>query len=161
MSHFDMLVKLYDQDLDLGYIEKLQKQNIIIRKPIAPEKTPTLKWIKEEFAQSWADEADIAFSNNPKSIFVATRDNKMVGFACYDATALNFFGPTGVCNSTRGLGVGKALLKACMADMKLKGYAYAIIGAVGPAEFYHKAVGAIKIENSWPGIYADLLKNQY
>jgi hypothetical protein len=35
-----------------------------------------------------------------------------------------------------------------MVDMKLKGYAYAIIGAVG----------AIKIENSWPGIYNDILK---
>ena len=45
-----------------------------------------------------------------------------------------------------------------MVDMKLKGYAYAIIGAVGPAEFYKKAVGAIKIENSWPGIYNDILK---
>jgi hypothetical protein len=45
-----------------------------------------------------------------------------------------------------------------MVDMKLKGYAYAIIGAVGPAEFYEKAVGAIKIENSWPGIYNDILK---
>ncbi len=96
MSHFDMLVKLYDQDLDLGCIETLKKQNIIIRKPIAPEKSAVLKWIKEEFTQSWADEADISFSNNPKSIFIATRDSKVIGFACYDATALNFFGPTGV-----------------------------------------------------------------
>ena len=148
MSHFDMLVQLYNHDLNLECIEELKKQNIIIRKPIAPEKSTVLKWIKEEFAQSWADEADISFSNNPKSIFIATRDSKVIGFACYDATALNFFGPTGVCSSTRGLGVGKALLKACMVDMKLKGYAYAIIGAVG----------ATKIENSWPGIYNDILK---
>ena len=41
--------------------------------------------------------------------------------------------------------------------MRLKGYGYAAIGAVGPAEFYRKAVGAVPIPNSWPGIYHDLL----
>jgi len=158
MSHFDMLVKLYNLNYDLSFIDNLKLKGINIRKPIAPEKSVVLNWIKDTFAQAWADEAEAAFMNNPKSIFIATKDNKIIGFACYDATMLNFFGPTGVCQSARGLGIGKALLKACMIDMKLKGYAYAIIGAVGPAEFYEKAVGATKIEDSWPGAYRDLLK---
>ena len=46
MSHFDMLVQLYNHDLNLECIEELKKQNIIIRKPIAPEKSTVLKWIK-------------------------------------------------------------------------------------------------------------------
>ena len=54
---------------------------------------------------------------------------EIVGFACYDATCMNFFGPTGVKESERGKGVGKALLLAALHAMKEQGYAYAIIGA--------------------------------
>jgi predicted N-acetyltransferase YhbS len=71
-----------------------------------------------------------------------------VGFACHDATCLNFFGPTGVEPKAQQNGIGKALLFACLEDMKHQGFGYAIIGGVGPAEFYSKAVGAVAIEGS-------------
>jgi len=38
------------------------------------------------------------------------------------------------------------------------GYAYAIIGDVGPSAFYERTVGAIQIPDSAPGIYAGLLQ---
>lgn len=38
------------------------------------------------------------------------------------------------------------------------GYAYAIIGGVGPAAFYEKTVGAILIPDSAPGVYRDFLQ---
>lgn len=41
--------------------------------------------------------------------------------------------------------------------MRAAGYAYAIIGGVGPADFYARAVGAVEIPDSTPGIYADML----
>jgi hypothetical protein len=41
--------------------------------------------------------------------------------------------------------------------MRQEGFGYAIIGGVGPADFYVKTVGAIAIEDSEPGIYRDLL----
>ena len=37
------------------------------------------------------------------------------------------------------------------------GYAYGVIGGVGPADFYARAVGAMPIEGSSPGIYMDIL----
>jgi len=37
------------------------------------------------------------------------------------------------------------------------GYAYGIIGGVGPAEFYRKACGAVPVDGSSPGIYRDML----
>ncbi|MEX0750197.1 MAG: hypothetical protein WD359_05250 [Dehalococcoidia bacterium] len=40
------------------------------------------------------------------------------------------------------------------------GYAYAIIGGVGPAEFYAKVCGATVIENSDPGVYGALYGEQ-
>jgi predicted N-acetyltransferase YhbS len=49
--------------------------------------------------------------------------------------------------------VGRALLLACLHAMRERGYAYAVIGGVGPAEYYRRAVGATAIEGSTPGIY--------
>lgn len=59
--------------------------------------------------------------------------------------------------SERGKGIGKALLLAALHAQKAQGFAYAIIGGVGPAEYYAKTVGAIMIEGSQPGIYDGLL----
>jgi hypothetical protein len=42
--------------------------------------------------------------------------------------------------------------------MREMGYGYAIIGGVGPAEFYEKAVGAKIIEGSEISIYQHLLR---
>lgn len=40
---------------------------------------------------------------------------------------------------------------------RAEGYAYAIIGGVGPVAFYEKCVGARVIPDSTPGIYRDFL----
>jgi len=44
-------------------------------------------------------------------------------------------------------------LTACLLDMKLKGYGYAIVGAVEATEYYQKTVGALEIPDSSPGVY--------
>ena len=80
----------------------------------------------------------------------------VLGFACYDATAKDFFGPTGVMESQRGKGIGAALLIACMQAMAAEGYAYAVIGGAGPVAFYEKVVGATVIPDSVPGPYRDM-----
>jgi len=49
------------------------------------------------------------------------------------------------------------LLEALYA-LKHEGYAYAIIGGVGPVDFYKNAVDAELINKSDPGAYRDLLK---
>jgi predicted N-acetyltransferase YhbS len=63
----------------------------------------------------------------------------------------------GVAGQTQGRGIGTALLLSCLHTMATLGYAYAIIGGVGPTEFYRKVVGAIEIAGSSPGIYRDRL----
>jgi predicted N-acetyltransferase YhbS len=89
----------------------------------------------------------------PATCFIALRDGNVVGFACYDVTARNFFGPEGVDASMRGKGIGRALLLSALHAQRVAGYAYAIIGGVGPTAFYEKCVGATSIEGSTPGIY--------
>jgi hypothetical protein len=46
--------------------------------------------------------------------------------------------------------VASALLLRTLADMRAVGYAYAIIGAVGPAEFYEQVCGAVLLPSAWP-----------
>jgi predicted N-acetyltransferase YhbS len=99
----------------------------------------------------------VGFARQPLTVFVALREGRLAGFAAYECTRRNFFGPTGVVEGERGRGIGRALLVACLWAMREMGYAYAIIGGVGPAEFYARAVGAMPIDGSSPGIYADPL----
>ena len=94
------------------------------------------------------------------SCFLATRSERLVGFACHDSIARGFFGPTGVDEAARGAGIGHALLLATLLDMRTLGYGYAIIGDVGPSAFYERTVGATPIPNSEPGVYAGLLKQR-
>lgn len=156
----DMLVKLYQLGDDWSFLSAQAEKGITIRKPIGPEKQYIVDWVREKFADAWASEMDMALSNRPISCFVAIRDQRLIGFACYDASALGFFGPTAVDEPFRGQGTGKALLLACLLDMKLKGYGYAIIGFIGPGEFYEKAVGAVEIPDSTPGIWKTWLQRE-
>jgi hypothetical protein len=149
----DMLVKLYDLKDDWGFMAEQEKLGITIRKPLGAEKHRIVEWVGKHFDDYWSSEIDIAISNKPMTCFIAVQDQKLIGFACYDTSALGFFGPTGVLEECRGKGTGKALLLTCLLDMKLAGYGYAIIGFIGPAEFYAKAVGAVEIPDSSPSIW--------
>jgi len=72
--------------------------------------------------------------------------------------SLGLFGPIGVAPSHRGNGTGKALLLACLLDMKLKGYGYAVVGSVKDTDFYRKTVGAVEIPDSTPGYYRNMVR---
>lgn len=154
----DMLVRLYDLPEVAPLVGCLAARGIVIRRGMPYEKHAIVEWVRETFSDAWSSECDVAFSNQPVSCFIATEAGRIVGFACHDSTCRNFFGPTGVEESKRGGGIGKALFLSCLHAMASQGYAYAIVGSVGPAEFYVKTVGAVAIDGSTPGIYRDLLK---
>lgn len=155
----DMLVDLLKLPDDDGLIAKLKEDDIRIRR-IAPYESSILREFALGFSAYWADEVMNAFAHQPPTCFVATRDRKIVGFAAYECTRRDYFGPTGVSPDLRGKGIGKALLLVSLRAMLEYGYTYAIIGGVGPADFYAKCVGATPIPNSTPGIYEDLLSRE-
>ena len=153
----DMLVKLYDLPSLDSALDGIARQGIAIRRAIGPEAPAVATWMRANFPGS-AAEVEIACGHLPSTCFLAVRDSQILGFACHDATARNFFGPEGVLKEERGRGVGRALLLAALHSQRAQGYAYAIIGGVGPATFYAKCVGAVAIEGSDPGIYAGMLR---
>ena len=153
----DLLVKLYELPDSAPVLKKLDKRGIAVRRALAPEKTMIVDWVRNTFSKAWADECEVTFSRLPISSFVAVESGTLLGFACYDATCRNFFGPTGVDPDFRRGGLGKALLLAALSAMSAQGYAYAIIGGVGPVDYYKKIVNAFEIPKSSPGIYRGML----
>lgn len=151
----DMLVNLLKLPDDKPDIERLRQEGIIVRRIMAHEQSILRRYVLETFGEAWADEIGVTFSRQPISCFIAIHDKKIVGFGAYECTRRDFFGPTGVSPAHRGKGIGRVLLLVCLRAMQEMGYAYAIIGGVGPSDFYTKCVGAQPIPDSTPGIYAD------
>lgn len=153
----DMLVRLYDLPDPAETYRKTAENGITLRRARAFEKHTVAAFARTHFSAKWVSEIEVALARQPAACFIATKDKEILGFACYDVTQRGFFGPTGVAETARGLHIGKALLFRSLEALRESGHAYAIIGGVGPREFYEKACGAIEIPGSDPGIYADIL----
>lgn len=159
----DMLVKLYDLPSANDIIGKLKEQGIEIRRGLVPEKHLVAEWVGAHFNRHWVSECEVSFSRQPVSCLIAVRTGadgagEILGFACYDAVAKGYFGPTGVHPDARGKGVGQALLLAALHALREEGYGYGIIGGAGPVDFYAKTAGASVIPDSVPGVYRGMLK---
>jgi GNAT superfamily N-acetyltransferase len=155
----DMLVRLYDLPA-LPPSGVVGDSGIRIRRAMAYELVPVTRWVSATFGPGWEGECAVCFARQPISCFIAVKDERVVGFACYETTCRGFFGPTGVDEAQRGQGIGTRLLLECLHDMRNIGYGYAVIGGAGPVDFYVKTVGAVPIEGSKPGIYPDGLRSQ-
>jgi GNAT superfamily N-acetyltransferase len=159
----DMLVKLYNIAPDHALIARLEQQQIAIKRVLAPDGRRVLRFIEAsadahwsgESKEGWMAECEAALANHPPSCFIAVHQRAIIGFACYNATAKGFFGPTGVLREAQGNGVGKALLLASLLAMWDEGYGYAIIGwpARSAIGFYERVAQAQLIADSSPGIY--------
>lgn len=155
----DLLVKLCTIEPERELIDALAADGVKLKRVLSPDRKKVIDFVRENFSEGWASETEAAFANNPITCYVAVKDKKIVGFACYDATAKGYFGPTGVLDSERGKGIGKALLNQCLLAMWQDGYGYAIIGWTDEAvEFYKKAVNAIVIEDAAPGVYKRMIE---
>jgi hypothetical protein len=153
----DMLVRLYDLPHRGAYERRATEAGVHVRRLDAWDRLALRRWVGEHFGDTWASEADFAFAKgHPITGFVAIRHGDIAGFAVYDTSRRGFFGPTGVREDLRGKSAGAVLLFRCLEAMRDEGYAYAIIGGVGPAEFYAKVCGATIIEGSERSVYGDL-----
>lgn len=110
-------------------------------------------WVRAEFGTGWASEVANGLAGHPSRVLIARRGTQLLGFACFDVTFPGFFGPTGVSEAARGLGLGKALLVESLHRLKQRGYVYGFIGDAGPVEFYRKTVGAVPVPEPLAGAY--------
>lgn len=153
-----MLVRLYDLPDPAPYHERAAAEGVAIRRADPWDRERMHNFIDETFNHVWAIEAERAFIHSPITAFIVTRGPEMLGFAAYECSRRGFFGPTGVREDLRGRGVGGALLFRCLESMREMGYAYAVIGGVGPAAFYEKVCGAFVIPGSEISIYRSVFE---
>jgi Predicted acetyltransferase len=153
----DLLVNLYSRKLE-ELRQRAEGVEAVIRTALPPEQHIIKDWVRTHFSEYWVSEVSAAMGHQPPGCLIATVDGVLVGFACWDATARGFFGPTGVSEDQRGKGIGLALFYQALAAMKAHGYAYAVIGSAGPVDFYAKAAGAMPIPSDNEDIYQGLLR---
>jgi len=155
----DMLVNLMDIPSCDERIAKLASKGINIRRAMTPDMMAVLDFVEKTTGRFAKGECMASFSHHPVSCYIAEKDGKLIGYACYDATMKDFFGPTEVLKEFQGHGIGAALLLKCLHSLKEEGYGYAVIGSVGPADFYRKVCNAVVIPSSEKkSIYDDFMQ---
>ena len=150
----DMIVGLYNLP------EAPAPAGVSLKRAFPGDKRAILDFIEKNFNPGWVGEAEHALGQPTPKCFIATEGGRVLGFACFDASALGFFGPIGVREECRGRGVGQALLLKTLNAMREYGYAYAVIGWVGNAQpFYRKTVGAVPIPGGEPqnSVYRNMI----
>lgn len=153
----DLLVRLYDLPPLEPALARLAPAGITLRRALVLDRAALTGWVAARFA-AWVPEVEASLTRLPPTCVLAQRDQAVLGFACWDAIAPNLFGPTGVADDMRGQGVGRALLLWALHAQRAQGYAYAVIGGAGPVDYYARAVGAVPIAGSEPGLYAGRLR---
>ena len=143
-------------DLDARFEAFEAPAGIEIAAPASADER-TLAWIDDLFGGSWSSEA--ALGTN----VVARRGGAPAGFATFGAQGLRFawlrgiarerdvglFGPFGVAPAERKSDLGVALLHRALAGLRERGYARALIPAVGGerlVRYYAGAAGARVVE---------------
>ncbi|MGH3495177.1 MAG: GNAT family N-acetyltransferase, partial [Sciscionella sp.] len=93
-------------------------------------------FLRRNFSEVWRHETSLAVHRATPSAHVATRNGRIVGFACHGVYRRDWFGPIGTGADERGNGVGEALLRLCLDDLAQAGISVAQIGWIGPMSFY-------------------------
>lgn len=154
----DLIVNLYEQDDFMSNDVTLRNKDIKIKRLLTPNADALVKFVETNFTLGWASEVKAGIYKENPTCFIATINNEIIGFACYDATAKGYFGPTGVSVKYRGNNIGQILLLTTLNALKSDGYGYAVIGGVANnvADFYGKYVNFIKYESK-TDIYSRLI----
>ncbi|MDR7857869.1 GNAT family N-acetyltransferase [Tissierella sp.] len=119
-------------------------EDISIRKVTKNNKDAVSEFVLKNFYERWAKTIDYGLGLEDIPIYIAMKDDNIVGFAGYNISKQRkgYFGPLGVLKTYRDRKIGQALLNACLIDMKELGHETCIIGNGSSIEFYEKACGA-------------------
>ncbi len=152
----DMLLKLYEIRDDPEIMAKAERNGVEIKRVMPMDITKVYEFIRDNFAQSWADEALPSLLNH--DCYVAVKDRTLLGFLAIETPAKGFMGPLGVLPEARRMGIARALELTGMKAMRDKGYRYAISGMSPPwgRAVNESVAGTLIIPDSF-GSYHDMI----
>ena len=127
---------LCDLENDL-FEDESPRQGLRVSRAL-PQDWPAIEAFLLRVFPGWVHEVGVMMKNDPISLHLAWRGEQLVGFSGYDGNNLGhgWFGPMGTDPEQRGLGVGRILLRRCLADLKAQGHQECVIPWVGPYGFY-------------------------
>ncbi len=117
-------------------IDRLAAAGVAVRKAPPDGRGAVADFVRAHWNDRWAWEVEHA-----SGCHYAVRSGEVLGFAAWGARPF-WFGPMGTAPAARGLGIGRVLLRRCLAEQRDAGLSHAEIGWVGPLRFYARAVGA-------------------
>jgi len=154
----NMSVRLHDNLLIKESLGMAAPEGCLLRRA-RPEDEPQLLTFLAKHWPGWQAEALSALRSQPPTLFVAVRDDRLIGFSAFECNnrGTGWFGPMGVAPIARRGGLGRLLLARCLSAMAEIGFSEVTIPWVGPPEFYARTVGA-KIQRTF-GRYQKLLSS--
>ncbi|MDP9844004.1 GNAT family N-acetyltransferase [Streptosporangium lutulentum] len=120
-------------DTDLA---RLAREGVTVHAAGPADRAAVRAFVRENWNENWAWEVERA-----TGCHYASRRGEILGFAAWGARPA-WFGPMGTAPAARGLGIGRVLLRRCLAEQRDAGLTSAQISWVGPMGFYSRAVGA-------------------
>ena len=109
----DMLVKLFHLQQDPAAEAALLQNGVRLCRALPPDRDRVIGFVRENFPE-FAAEAACAFSHLPAHCWLAVENRAVVGFACYDVTTPDFFGPRRFLPATGGAALaGPCCCAAC------------------------------------------------
>lgn len=126
--------------------KRLAAEAITVRRLVESDREPITPWLTA-WGGTWVREALSTLGKKDAATYVAvlrdgTADAEYVGFASHGVNRAGWFGPMGTGGELRKLGIGRVLLRRCLADLRAEGHATADICWVGPVAFYARTVDA-------------------
>ena len=117
-------------------VRRLAGVGVEVRTAPVGRRGTVAEFVRTYWNDSWAWEVEHA-----SGCHFAVRSGELLAFAAWGARP-TWFGPMGTVPTARGLGLGRVLLRRCLAEQRDAGLSRAEIGWVGPLRFYSRAVGA-------------------
>jgi GNAT superfamily N-acetyltransferase len=141
---FNLSADLLNPNLDLASEEAALAAGGIHIRPATAADWPGVERFLQKWWPGWLREVSQAFQFAPPRAHLAWSDDQVIGFAACDGNnaGTGCFGPMGTDGAFRGKGIGAALLKRCLRDLREQGHRRAIIPWVGPIGFYAREAGA-------------------
>ncbi len=142
-ARIDMRVDLARADLDSADTENaLAAQGVVLTRATADQVSAAAGFAGEHFSDHWSQEVGDASRFTGPPLHIALDGDRVVAFAAYDVSGPGRFGPTGTQPDYRHRGIGSALMRACLRDIRDRGDAIAEICWVGPIGYYARVLDA-------------------
>jgi len=129
--------------------KKMIYENIFIRNIRWEELDLVSEWIRNHFGVIWSREIRLASLRNKPSIIIAEdiTNKEILAFSAYSTLVKNRFGPIGVVEKYRRLGIGTVLLYKSLQEMKNIGVRIAEIPWTSHLFFYSHLPGVRRLRH--------------